>query len=233
MPALRSRTARWAGAAADFIEQEAQRALARVQGVDPATPPRRAWLELPAALRDPVLRRWLRALGLDEPAHFHVAELERQLRDAAEDRSPCVSWARSELRRYRDLLYAMPALAPMPADWQGDWRAPSLPLPDGGRLEWQQRDGNARTAQPDAPALTVVSSRRRTPQASRHDAYARTSPAAAGGGHPALAARSHSTDPSGCPDDRGRRSDPVACRSRAVRSPRCAHRLESGIVSRC
>ncbi len=148
-------SARWAGAAADFIEQEAQRALARVQGVDPATLAWRPWLELHEALRDPVLRRWLRALGLDEPAHFHVAELERQLHGAAEDRSPCVSWERSELRRYRDLLYAMPALAPMPADWQSDWRAPSLQLPDGGRLEWRQRDGNARTAHLDAPALTV------------------------------------------------------------------------------
>jgi len=148
-------SARWAGAAADFIEQEAQRALARVQGVDPATLAWRAWLDLPEALRDPVLRRWLRALGLDEPAHFHVAELERQLHGAAEDRSPCVSWERSELRRYRDLLYAMPALAPMPADWQGDWRAPSLQLPDGGQLEWRQRDGTARAARVDAPALTV------------------------------------------------------------------------------
>jgi tRNA(Ile)-lysidine synthase len=148
-------SARWAGAAADFIEHEAQRALARVQGVDPATLAWRAWLELPEALRDPMLRRWLRALGLDEPAHFHVAELERQLRDAAEDRSPCVSWEGSELRRYRDLLYAMPALAPMPAEWQGDWRGASLPLPDGGRLEWRPRDGNARATQPDAPALTV------------------------------------------------------------------------------
>jgi tRNA(Ile)-lysidine synthase len=148
-------SARWARAAADFIEQEAQRALARVQGVDPATLAWRAWLELPEALRDPVLRRWLRALGLDEPAHFQVAELERQLHGAAEDRSPCVSWERSELRRYRDLLYAMPALAPMPADWQGDWRAPSLQLPDGGQLEWRQRDGTARAARVDAPALTV------------------------------------------------------------------------------
>jgi len=148
-------SARWARAAADFIEQEAQRALARVQGVDPATLAWRAWLDLPEALRDPVLRRWLRALGLDEPAHFHVAELERQLHGAAEDRSPCVSWERSELRRYRDLLYAMPALAPMPADWRGDWRAPSLQLPDGGQLEWRQRDGTARAARVDAPALTV------------------------------------------------------------------------------
>jgi tRNA(Ile)-lysidine synthase len=148
-------SARWAGAAADFIEHEAQRALARVQGVVPATLAWRAWLELPEALRDPVLRRWLRTLGLDEPANFHVAELERQLRDAAEDRSPCVSWERSELRRYRDLLYAMPALAPMPVDWQGEWRDSALPLPDGGRLEWQQRDGNTRTTHPDAPALTV------------------------------------------------------------------------------
>jgi tRNA(Ile)-lysidine synthase len=148
-------SARWAGAAADFIEHAAQVALARMQGADPATLAWRDWLDLPEALRDPVLRRWLRTLKLDEPAHYHVAELERQLRDAAEDRAPCVSWARCELRRYRDLLYAMPALAPLPADWQADWRSRSLPLPDGGCLEWRPCEGNTRAMQPEAPALTV------------------------------------------------------------------------------
>ena len=52
-----------------------------------------------------MLRRWLRECGLDEPAHFHVAELERQL-PAANDRHPCVTFDNTQLRRDRNLLRA-------------------------------------------------------------------------------------------------------------------------------
>ncbi len=145
-------SARWAVAAAQFIEPEATVALARLQGTEPATLDWRAWLALPDALRDPVLRCWLRALGMDEPAHFHVAELERQLRDAAEDSSPCVSWERSEVRRYRDLIYALHPLPPLPVDWQAAWQGERLALPDGSHLEWQSHSGEMVA---DAPPLNV------------------------------------------------------------------------------
>jgi len=101
-------SARWARAAADFIADQAASALAQLRGTDPATLRWRDWLQLPDALRDPVLRLWLRELRLDEPAHFHVTELERQLQ-AANDRHPCVAFERTELRRRRDLLHAMRA----------------------------------------------------------------------------------------------------------------------------
>ena len=97
----------------------------------------RDWLALPDALRDPVLRRWLRELSLDEPAHFHVIEIERQLRDAAPDRLPCVSWDGTEVRRYRDWLYAMRPAAPVPENWQTDWDGALLDLPAGGTLALQ------------------------------------------------------------------------------------------------
>ena len=100
-----AQSAAWARAASEFIESEADRALVRIQGLDPSTLNFREWLSLPAALRDPVLRRWLRECGLDEPAHFHVAELERQLL-AANDRAPCVTFDDTELRRRRDRLHA-------------------------------------------------------------------------------------------------------------------------------
>ncbi|HEY2394992.1 MAG TPA: tRNA lysidine(34) synthetase TilS [Rudaea sp.] len=146
-------SARWAVAAAQFIDQEAARALARLQGVDPTTLAWRGWLDLPEALRDPVLRRWLRILGMDEPAHFHVTELERQLRDAAEDSIPCVSWERSDVRRYRDLIYAMHRQPPLPADWQATWQSDRLALPDGSRLEWHSHNG--KTMVGHAPPLNV------------------------------------------------------------------------------
>lgn len=126
-------SATWARAAADFIGDQARVALAGLQGLDPATLRWKRWLQLPDALRDPVLRLWLRGLGLDEPAHFHVEELERQLR-AAPDRAPRVAFAQTELRRYRDLIYALRPLPPMPAHWAASWDGAPLDLPDGGRL---------------------------------------------------------------------------------------------------
>ena len=141
-------SAAWAQAAADFIDDHAQRALAQLQSANSASSaedasalPWRAWLELPDALRDPVLRLWLRAHGFDEPAHFHVAELERQLRMSAEDRAPCVRWDQCELRRYRDLLHAMRPVAPIAADWQAAWDGSPLALPAGGTLALRGEGG--------------------------------------------------------------------------------------------
>jgi tRNA(Ile)-lysidine synthase len=128
-------SANWARAAADFIGAAARKALMSLRGNDPAMINCAGWRDLPDALRDLVLRDWLRDLGLDEPAHFHVAELERQLRDSADDRSPCVRFAQTELRRYRNDLYAMRALRPVSSGWQADWHGERLSLPGGGELE--------------------------------------------------------------------------------------------------
>jgi tRNA(Ile)-lysidine synthase len=130
-----SQSAMWARAAADFIDDEAERVLARLQGLDPATLRFREWLALPDALRDPVLRRWLRSIALPEPTQFQVAELVRQLGEAGEDRQPCVRWPGVEVRRYRDLLYALPPLQLPPLDWTAEFTGAPLELPaDGGTL---------------------------------------------------------------------------------------------------
>lgn len=127
-----------AGAAAEFIDAEARKALARLQGLDPATLDWQGWLGLPEALRDPVLRLWLRELALDEPTRLHVRELERQLREAGADRSPCVAFAQTELRRYRDRLYALHAGTQPLQDWQAEWDGTAaLQLPDGCTLSLQ------------------------------------------------------------------------------------------------
>ena len=127
-------SATWARQAADFIEAQAEQALGALRGPDPATLGWRGWLDLPQALRDAVLRQWLRELQLDEPAHFHVAELERQLRNAAPDRNPCVCWKDTDVRRYRDLIYAMPRVKAVPEDWHSAWDGTCLDLPGGGSL---------------------------------------------------------------------------------------------------
>jgi len=124
-----AQSAVWARAAADFIDDEAERTLARVQGLDPSTLRFREWLALPDALRDPVLRRWLRGIGLPEPTQFQVAELVRQLAEAGEDRQPCVRWPGVEVRRYRDLLHGLPPLHFPPLDWSAEFVGDALALP--------------------------------------------------------------------------------------------------------
>ncbi|MEO7432450.1 MAG: tRNA lysidine(34) synthetase TilS [Dokdonella sp.] len=124
-----AQSATWARAAAEFIEVEADRALARLQGLDPATLHFRDWLDMPQALRDPILRRWLRTLDLPEPTHYQAAELVRQLAEAGEDRQPCVRWPGAEVRRYRELLHALPPLQVPPFDWVSAFDGGVLALP--------------------------------------------------------------------------------------------------------
>jgi tRNA(Ile)-lysidine synthase len=55
-----------------------------------------------------------------------------------------VSWKGTEVRRYRDWLYAMRPATPVPENWQTDWDGKMLDLPAGGALMLQsdsQHDG--------------------------------------------------------------------------------------------
>lgn len=144
-----AQSAAWMRDAADFIEAEAEHALARTQGLDPATLRHRQWLALPRALRDPVLRQWLRSLGLAQPTHFQAAELVRQLGEAGEDRQPCVRWPGVEVRRYRDLLYALAPLQFPESDWSARFDGDELELPNGlGQLRLVGDAGAVRLAEP-------------------------------------------------------------------------------------
>lgn len=122
-------SAGWIRAAADFIDTESARALASLQGLDPPTLDWQSWLNLADALRDPVLRRWLRSLDLPEPNQYQVAELERQLTHAGEGKLPCVRWPGAEVRRYRDLLYAMAPVRLPESGWETHWNGLALGLP--------------------------------------------------------------------------------------------------------
>lgn len=123
-------SANWIRAAADYIDAESVHALAGLQGLDPATLHVQRWLDLPDALRDPVLRLWLRTLALAQPNQHQVGELERQLKTAGEDKLPCVRFPGTELHRYRELLYAMPTLTVPDAGWEILWDGQSLALPN-------------------------------------------------------------------------------------------------------
>ncbi len=144
-----AQSAAWARAAASFIDTEAGHAFARTQGVDPATLRLREWLQLPQALRDPVLRRWLRSLDLPEPTYYQAAELVRQLGEAGDDRQPCVRWPGTEVRRYRDLLHAMAPLQLPPFEWTAEFDGADLALPmDLGTLHLVNAVGHSQRITP-------------------------------------------------------------------------------------
>lgn len=137
-----AQSATWLRATAAYIDAEVDRALPGVLGADPGTLDIRCWLALPDALRDPLLRRWLRGLGLPGPSRHQSAELERQLARAAADRLPCLHWPGVELRRYRGLLHAMTPLVDPPLGWSAPFRGDALRLPAGlGVLRLVDRHG--------------------------------------------------------------------------------------------
>lgn len=66
---------------------------------------------MPAIQCRNVIRYWLRSLGLSVPTSSQMEHVLRDALGAEEDRSPHIRWSGAELRRYRDVLYALPPQA--------------------------------------------------------------------------------------------------------------------------
>ena len=78
-----------------------------------------------------LIRHWLRALDLPPAPPRVLTDVLQQLRHAAVDRNICVRWQGGELRRYRDQLHAMAAMAAT-SEFDLIWQLPApLTLPDG------------------------------------------------------------------------------------------------------
>ncbi|HEU0152838.1 MAG TPA: tRNA lysidine(34) synthetase TilS [Arenimonas sp.] len=145
MPAL---AARWPGAAAglarsaallarqgELLAGEDARRLAQVQGLDPGTVSVPALMALAPAWRDRVLRHWLATRALPPLPPDGLRAITDELVPARADGEPAFAWSGAVVRRWRDLLYAGPALAPLPEDFACAWDGPApLSLPTGDTL---------------------------------------------------------------------------------------------------
>jgi tRNA(Ile)-lysidine synthase len=120
---------------ADQLGEEDARRLAQVQGLDEATLSVPALLALAPAWRDRVLRHWLASLALPPLPATGLRAITDELLPAREDGEPAFAWSGAVVRRWRDLLYAGPALPPLPVDYAATWdgREP-LALPTGDVL---------------------------------------------------------------------------------------------------
>lgn len=120
--------------AADYINADVDVTLQQLRPSDPGSLDAAAWLALDAALRTPVLQRWLHQQGLRAPSTGQRQQLERQIAQAAPDRVPQVDWPGTEIRLWRKRLYAMPRREAPPDRWRTTWDGQRLDLPDGGAL---------------------------------------------------------------------------------------------------
>lgn len=78
---------------------------------------------------------WFRRLALPVPSRRHIDHLIEEVLGARSDAMPLMAWPGAEVRRYRDRVYAMAPLTPVPVDVELSWdlRAP-LTLPGMGIL---------------------------------------------------------------------------------------------------
>lgn len=124
-----ARSARWQRAVSKHLCAEVELTLTRVVGDDPSTLRIEDWLQLDDALRDGVLRAWLRGRELPQPNHAQAIELTRQMATAAPESCPLICWRGAELRRYRDLLHAMPPQEPIDDGWSSAFDGTAVNLP--------------------------------------------------------------------------------------------------------
>lgn len=79
-----------------------------------------------------LLRHWLRQQSTLPPDDKLVEKLRTEVLMARDDANPVVIWGQSEIRRYRNHLYFLPALPAITLEWQQEWLPDTpLSLPDG------------------------------------------------------------------------------------------------------
>lgn len=141
--------------AADFIDIHVDAALGQdldAEGSLDAS----AWLATHAAVRAPLLERWLHMQHLSAPTTAQRAQLERQIAEAAADRVPEVRWPGTRVHLWRGRLHAEPAYPDAPATWAADWVGDVLELPAGcGRLYWQADAAQRDRTHASPPPVTV------------------------------------------------------------------------------
>lgn len=131
-----ARAAKHNAEAFKVLESVALDDLCRVLGDRPGTLSVAAVRDLDEVRCRNVLRFWLRERKLPIPSQAQLTHIVRDVLTAAQDAMPCVRWPGVEVRRYRDLLYAMPPLRPHASNAVLSWDVQHpLELPGGnGRL---------------------------------------------------------------------------------------------------
>ena len=160
LPRTSGRAAQLCAEAASILDEVALADLSAVQGAQAQQIFIPALRNLSAARQRNVLRYWLRQLHLPIPEARQLQQIEAALA-AAQDRNPWVRWGGAQVRRYRQYLYALPALVQPAMQREYLWQMegavwPPLELAGIGHLRMERVYGaGIRPAMLEAAALLV------------------------------------------------------------------------------
>jgi len=143
-----SRSARHFAEAAELLEELAKTDQPAARGGSKGTLSVSALLSLAPSRQRNLLRHWIRAAGFRLPDTCHLQRICDEVLPAAPDSTPLVQWSGAEVRRYRDDLFLMAPLPPVPAGaipW--DLSAPLLLPNDAGTLTARLAEGAGLSAE--------------------------------------------------------------------------------------
>jgi len=126
-----TRSAAHCAEAQAIIDPLARNASLEVAGQRPGTLSIERLLNLTLPLRKAVLRQWFRGQGRVLPNAGNLDRILTEVMTARADANPLVAWPECEVRRYRDDLFAMAPLPPVPPPAPICWCRGILTLPDG------------------------------------------------------------------------------------------------------
>lgn len=137
-PTVTKTLARVAGHCADaevFIHEVAIEDLAGCRGIKDCTLSVEKLLRLNPSRQRQVIRVWFSEQGFSAPSSVKLAHIQTDFLQSASDKLPLMRFDQIELRRYRDELYLMPALAPHDPTLEYSWDLTQpLSLPNLGTL---------------------------------------------------------------------------------------------------
>ena len=126
-----SRSARHCAEAKALIDDVAHAEIGRRRGSTPGSLSIARLSELDGPRLRAVLRSWIAERGFLPPDVNHLDRVEREVLSARGDRNPLVAWRGCEIRRFRDLVFALPPLPPLPPTDGLGWVGESVLLPCG------------------------------------------------------------------------------------------------------
>lgn len=105
-----SRSARYCAEASEIMEKTALAALAQINPNNDNALSITGLQRYSTVEQKNILRYWFQSKGLNTPSSAQLDQVIEQVLNAAIDATPHLTWEGSEVRRYRDELYAMPQL---------------------------------------------------------------------------------------------------------------------------
>lgn len=132
-----SRSARYCAEAVEIIETSAHKALEKINPYGRESISIASLQQYSVVEQKNILRYWFQTQGLDTPSSAQLDQVIEQVLTAAIDATPRLTWEGSEVRRYRDQLYAIPRLKEVSIDQPVSWNLQEpLALPNVGILNF-------------------------------------------------------------------------------------------------